>query len=797
MKKKLTKLLSKIKIDYREDKLGFVVLAFAYLSIAASVISIPLFTYREDFNFITNALCVAASAFSILYVFLRGKFYINYFVMFILLFLAYATIITLFTTKQLGFNRLVSIFTLYGYVLCLIQFWFNKNSSRLFIITVCVGTILFTGLFVYTYRDSIIAMDFEERFGYDFGNVNTICFIFVLGIMFLVYVALKVKKWAFLLLVPAGIMAFCALITGSRWGLISLIVGLIILIYQLIGKRYKIEFFISAIAIVLVFVGLLQLPAFAAYKKHFLIIFDFLAGKSTGSGSHAVRTAMFMDGIKLWIRNIFLGYGCDGFLANTSYGMYSHSSIIELLTNYGLIGFTLFFFPVIKLLINTKYNKNNTFASFSKSLIILFLVYCFFAVWFMSKFGILCLGILVGSDFTLNKNRQIYFQFSFFESKKFSFTHKLNVPIKENKQIVVPQKLKIAFVISALHGGGAERVASILANTWVEQGHDVTFFITSNRSNKSYNLDARIGIVNVANASKIKFIPSLKINKLCDSIELYNPNAIISFLSTPNYYASVAAKRLKIPFVCSERSDPSKTKSLLVRALRYLTFRRADYIVFQGEQAQNHFSKSIKKKSGIIINPCTVPEFKVKKQGKTVISAGRLEKLKGFDVLIRAFSEVLKKFPDYSLKIFGDGSEKEALANEIKELKIENNVSLNPFSDSLFQEMKSSKLYVLSSRYEGMPNTMCEALLLGVPVVSTDCPIGLSSTLIENKCNGLICKTDNFEDMANSIICVLDNIDSYMKNSVNKVNYYKDLLNPNAIGGQWIGLFKKVVENYE
>lgn len=144
----------------------------------------------------------------------------------------------------------------------------------------------------------------------------------------------------------------------------------------------------------------------------------------------------------------------------------------------------------------------------------------------------------------------------------------------------------------------------------------------------------------------------------------------------------------------------------------------------------------------------------------------------------------------------GNGSESHNLQSKINKLGLENKISLHPFSDKIFEEISKSSVFVLSSRYEGMPNALCEALLLGVPCVATDCPIGLSRMLVKDKENGVICKNENSTSLAEGILEIINNYDFYKKNSTNNINYYSSLLNPETIANEWVKLVNEVVEHY-
>jgi glycosyltransferase involved in cell wall biosynthesis len=147
----------------------------------------------------------------------------------------------------------------------------------------------------------------------------------------------------------------------------------------------------------------------------------------------------------------------------------------------------------------------------------------------------------------------------------------------------------------------------------------------------------------------------------------------------------------------------------------------------------------------IIPNPIN-PEFNVKpfsgKRRKIITSVGRLSEQKNQHVLIEAFSRIEKDFPDYELVIYGEGNLRETLENQIKTLKLENKVKLPGVKKNIKNEIYDCSLFVLPSLYEGMPNALMEAMALGLPVISTDCPCGGPRFLIHNY-NGLLVKVNN------------------------------------------------------
>lgn len=321
---------------------------------------------------------------------------------------------------------------------------------------------------------------------------------------------------------------------------------------------------------------------------------------------------------------------------------------------------------------------------------------------------------------------------------------------------------RILFVIGVLSNGGAERVISILAKEFCELGYEVSI-VTIYGDKNDYMLDKRVNVYPILHKSKNKLIRFGElIHKTRKLIKMINPDLIISFVAIVNIYTILSNAFLGNKLIVSERNDPFQNpENKLIRHLRDFLYRFVDGLVFQTNDAKKYFPYSIQKKGTIISNPIkpNLPFWNGNIENKTIITACRLSRQKNLPMLINAFSKIKKDFPDYKLKIFGVGELRNELLNLISGMGLEKDVLLPGFSNDIHNEMVNSSLFVISSNYEGISNSMLEALAIGVPVISTDAPIGGAKMFINNNENGLLTKVGDAEELANAMKKILSDKD--------------------------------------
>jgi len=311
--------------------------------------------------------------------------------------------------------------------------------------------------------------------------------------------------------------------------------------------------------------------------------------------------------------------------------------------------------------------------------------------------------------------------------------------------------MRISFIIDQMRTGGAERVIANLSNQFVSQGHNVSVIMLNENAEQSYYpVDSRVHLIPVKREYR-KNNPIKKILLLRHCIRSARPEIIISFLHHINVYAYFASLGLRIPHIVSERNDPRLSpKRVLIRLLRNFVFNSVDGCVFQTGGAKSFFSARLQEKSEIIPNPVVLmyePTDHFERE-KKITAAGRLVPQKNYGMMLRAFYAFSEKYPDFKLVICGEGSARSSVEDLIRELELESRVKLLGQVANPHEIMHNSVAFALSSDYEGMPNALLEAMALGVPSVSSDCPCGGPSDLIKNRENGILVPVGDADAMA-------------------------------------------------
>ncbi len=317
-------------------------------------------------------------------------------------------------------------------------------------------------------------------------------------------------------------------------------------------------------------------------------------------------------------------------------------------------------------------------------------------------------------------------------------------------------KKKILMMIASLGGGGAERVTTILASEFSKK-YPVHLLYMSRKKQK-YDFDPNVHLIDCAwDSTFLEKHFNIVIRwpfKACTVLMTkwkYHPDVTVSMLHKPNLYNSLICLRDRR--IMSERNDPSRKPAIEYQHAKS-SYSRADHVVFQSMRVKGLFSKQIQDKSSIIRNPIRVSCFADKLPRNKIVTVGRYVPQKNHEMLIRAFALFYRTHPAYTLHLYGDGELREKLEALIKELHLENAVILEGFKENIHEQIKDARMFVLSSDYEGMSNALMEAMMMGLPCISTSCTG--SDELIEDERNGLLVPVGDANALAEAMNRVAD-----------------------------------------
>ena len=312
------------------------------------------------------------------------------------------------------------------------------------------------------------------------------------------------------------------------------------------------------------------------------------------------------------------------------------------------------------------------------------------------------------------------------------------------------------FYINAIHDGGAERVMINLTKYFSESGYD-SVLVTSFRDKWEYTVSEHVRRLSLEDVEikqsrwKRNLSRIYKLRQLCKKEK---PDILVSFMAEPNFRAILATTGLPIKNLVSVRNDPEieyggKIGHLVGKYLLPL----ADGCVFQTEEAKKWFPQKLQSKSRIIYNSVKEDFYHIERKPckGEIVTCGRLEKQKNHALLIQAFAKIAREFPYATLKIYGEGSLKKQLQQQINELHLQGRAFLMGATDHVEEVLKSADLFVLSSDFEGMPNALMEAMAAGVPCISTDCPCGGPKELFGNDLENQLVKINNEAELEDAV----------------------------------------------
>ncbi len=359
----------------------------------------------------------------------------------------------------------------------------------------------------------------------------------------------------------------------------------------------------------------------------------------------------------------------------------------------------------------------------------------------------------------------------------------------------------LLFFVSSMQGGGAERVAALLCNHWAKQGHQVTLVPTfSGRGECLYPLDERVRLVYLADrigtTRKSPLSMLRRFLAMRALVREWVPDGVVSFLPHVNVSVLLATRGLTVPVVVSERiHPPAVSLGPIWSRLRRWTYPWAATVVMQTRRGGDWLAAEIPRARSVVIpnpcvyplpvsEPCLDPADWVIPSKRVLLAVGRIDEQKGFAGLIDAFALLAARFPDWVLVILGEGGEREALEARVEKRELAGRVALPGRVGNLADWYQRAELYVMSSHFEGFPNTLMEAMAHGLPAVSFDCETGPADIIREGTDGVLVSPADGEAGLARAMADMMQDGDRRQRMGKMAVSV-RQRFSPERVMAEW------------
>lgn len=356
---------------------------------------------------------------------------------------------------------------------------------------------------------------------------------------------------------------------------------------------------------------------------------------------------------------------------------------------------------------------------------------------------------------------------------------------------------KLIVCTGTLSSGGAERVLSILSKSFADAFDEVEYvmWLDAKSGDVFYKIDSRVKIIRLCKACG-----STNILKRSwwfrKHIIAQKPDIVLSFMVMINFSVIASLIGTGVKIIAAERNDPKffhHGKILRYMINKSYMLNNVKGILMQTEKNRSYFtSNKLYNKTSVICNPISMPKEIVGsalKVGKKdiIVSVGRLTKQKQQNVMINAFAKFHTKYPNYKLIIYGEGDLRTELEKQIETMNLKDSVLLPGRTDDVFNKMQSARMFVLTSRYEGMSNSLLEAMCLGLPCISTE--VSGATEVINSGYNGYLVNIDDDSGVASIMEEIACNAVLAKNIGQNATRIYRNM-SVNVIAKQWINYLK-------
>lgn len=338
--------------------------------------------------------------------------------------------------------------------------------------------------------------------------------------------------------------------------------------------------------------------------------------------------------------------------------------------------------------------------------------------------------------------------------------------------------MKIDFIVDSLVPGGAERVLVLLANYFERQGHDVSIITFNDKevwepSKTIKRIKLHHGKIKNQMIRCVKVLGQYYYNKK------NRPDVIISFMTRTNLNAIIIAKLYNIKIIASEHNNHLKKIDRIGHYTRKYVYKYSNALTVLTNFDKQYYIKR-KVNAYVMPNPCTFDLYQepTRNRNKTILAVGALNRYhhKGFDNLIPIVAPVLKRNPDWNLKLVGGGKKGMQLLKDLTEKHdIKDQVIFEGFSKEVSRIMRESEIYIMTSRFEGLPMVLIEAMSQGLACISYNCTTGPSDIINHNE-NGILVEDQNHQAMGEELEKLMNNPqrrEQLSNNAINSLDRFK------------------------
>lgn len=360
--------------------------------------------------------------------------------------------------------------------------------------------------------------------------------------------------------------------------------------------------------------------------------------------------------------------------------------------------------------------------------------------------------------------------------------------------------MKIVFCMNTLASGGAERVCVELSNYFVAKGHDVSILVKPNSGERIYQLDKKIKIKDLffirPSFKNILFYPLILCNfikSIKNGIKEEKPDVVISFCTSMNAFTIPVANKLKIPIVVSEHTN-HKNGGKLINFVRHNIYKQADIITVLTHYDAGYY-KTFLNNFVVMSNPIQVYDsVNVDCERKNqILCVGNLDRneQKRFDRAIEAFALIADKYPDWNLLIAGSG-DKSFFEQMIEDKSLQGRVKLMGQVSNMKDLYLETSIFALSSKFEGLPMVLLEAMSLGCAPVSFDIVSGPNEVIVDGE-SGFLVKDGDIDGFADKISLLIENEELRQQIACEAVKVSQDF-SIEKIGNRWLLLLDGLIE---